>query len=262
MEAADEPNPPETASRLERMAHQLAAQHVIGPQPAGHARHLCPTVTPDATVAGSAPASCRTRRPRISALSNAAEWLLDNYYLVVQALRQIEEDLPEGYYRQLPRLAGDSPGSGYPHAAQPRIYAAADAFWAHEEYQLDQGRLSRFVAAYQQVHAFTMGELWAVPTMLRLALLETLAQAAGRITRQATDTGVAGSSTEAADSPTVLNDNDVVANCILSLRRLNGLDWNRFFEGVSLVQQILCQGSCRDICTDGFCLPRPLSWCG
>ena len=115
----------------------------------------------------------------------------------------------------------------------------AYAFWTHEEYQLDQGRLSRFVAAYQQVHAFTIGELWAVPTMLRLALLETLAQAAGRITRQATDTGVTGSSPAASDSPAVLNDNDVVANCILSLRRLNSQDWNRFFEGVSLVQQIL-----------------------
>ena len=80
------------------------------------------------------------------------------------------------------------PSPNLPTLGSRAIYAAAYAFWTHEEHQLDQGRLSRFVAAYQQVHVFTMGELWAVPTMLRLALLETLAQAAGRITRQAIDT--------------------------------------------------------------------------
>ena len=98
------------------------------------------------------------------------------------------------------------------------------------------------MAAYQQVHAFTIGELWAVPTMLRLALLETLAQAAGRIARPLRlIREAASSSATASESSTGLNDNDVVANCILSLRRLNSQDWNRFFEGVSLVQQILGQ---------------------
>ncbi len=239
---ADEHDPPDTPSRLERMAHQLAAQHVIGSQPAGYARHL-------------AQLSCVTQQLQdahqhlVNALaqdlasSSAAEWLLDNYYMVVRALRQIEEDLPESYYRQLPKLTADDPLSNNPRAGQSRIYAAANAFWAYEEHQLDQGRLSRFVAAYQQVHAFTIGELWALPTMLRLALLETLAQAAGRITRQAIDTDVAGSSPAAIASSATLNDNDVVANCILSLRRLNSQDWNHFFEGVSLVQKILSQDS-------------------
>ena len=223
------------------MAHQLAAQHVIGPQLAGYVRHLpqLPRLTKQLQDAHQHLVDASAQD---LALSNAAEWLLDNYYVVVQVLRQIEEDLPEAYYRQLPKLAADNSLSTDPHAGQPRIYAVACAFWTHEEYQLDQGRLSRFVAAYQQVHAFTMGELWAVPTMLRLALLETLAQAAGRITRQATDTGVTGSS-PAAGAPAVHNDNDVVAHCILSLRRLDGVDWSHFFEDVSLVHQILSMDS-------------------
>ena len=108
-----------------------------------------------------------------------------------------------------------------------------------KSHQFDEGRLSRFVAAYQQVHVFTTGELWAVPTMLRLALLETLTQAAGRITHQGVDTGVTGSSPATSVPPADLNHNDVVANCIISLRGLNSQDWNRFFEEVSLVQQIL-----------------------
>ena len=233
-------SPPETKSRLERMAHELAAQHVIGPQPAHHTRHLL-RLSRLTQQLQDTHRLLVTAPDRDLVHSSAAEWLLDNDYQVVQALRQIEEDLPESYYLQLPKLIADGSSSGYPHASQPRIYAAASAFWTYEGYQLDQGRLSRFVAAYQQVQAFTIGELWALPTMLRLAILESLAQAAGRITRSAIAPEAASSSATASESSIGLDDNDVVANCILSLRRLNSQDWNRFFEGVSLVQQILGQ---------------------
>src|SRR5512145_481940 len=47
------------------------------------------------------------------ALSYAAEWVLDNHYIAEQALREVEEDLPQKYYRQLPKLV-DGPLSGYP----------------------------------------------------------------------------------------------------------------------------------------------------
>jgi cyclic beta-1,2-glucan synthetase len=170
-------NPPETASRLERMAHQLAGQHVIGALSNGHARHL--TRLPHlAQQLQDAHQHLVNASAQDLASSTAAEWLLDNYYMVVQTLRQIKEDLPESYYRQLPKLAADTSLSMPHHAGLPRIYAAAYAFWTHEEYQLDQGRLIRFVTAYQQVDAFTSGELWAVPTMLRLTLLETLSSSA------------------------------------------------------------------------------------
>ncbi|MDI9549580.1 MAG: glucoamylase family protein [Chloroflexota bacterium] len=220
------------------MAHQLAAYHVIGPQAAVHGRYLAQLPRLEQQLQEAHQQFLRASTQEL-ALSGASEWLLDNYYLVVEALRQIEEDLPDSYSRQLPRLAADYPLAGYPQAGQPRIYAVAYAFWMHEEHLLDQGRLRRFVAAYQQVHALTMGELWALPIMLRLALLETLAQAVGRITHQAPDTGVEDSPPAASGSPTAPNDGDTVANCIISLRRLNSQDWNRFFEEVSLVQQVL-----------------------
>lgn len=236
-------NRPEDLSRLEQMAHQVAAQHVIDPQPADYARHhvIMPRLRQNLQEAHR---RLVNRSAQELALTNAAEWLLDSYYIVVQTLRQIEEDLPESYYRQLPTLSAKSPDSEHFHV-KPRIYAAAYAFWTHEEYQLEPHRLIRFVAAYQQVHAFTMGELWALPTMLRLALLETLAEVAGRIACPTNDTAVTSSEPAVSDSPavpndsTALNDHDVVANCILSLRRLNSQDWTHFFEAVSLVQEIL-----------------------
>ena len=114
------------------MAHQLAALHVIEPQPAGGVQLLAqlPRLTQQLQDAHEYFVNASSQD---LALSSASEWLLDNYYLVVQALRQIEEDLPESYYRQLPKLASDYPLTESPHAGQPRIYAAAYAFWTYEE---------------------------------------------------------------------------------------------------------------------------------
>lgn len=162
--------------------------------------------------------------------SYAAEWLLDNFYAVEQALRQVQEDLPTGYYRELPKLSAPADAAGF-----PRAYAVAYAFLHHEEFQFDLERLARFILAYQQHAALTMGEVWAVPIMLRFILLENVAAAASRLT------GVTDESSAVADlQGATLDDNELVASCIPSLRLLDTQDWKSFFERVSLVHQLLC----------------------
>ncbi len=228
------------------MAHQLASRHVVGPHGDARIDYLT-QLSVLAKELQSAHQQLVNSVAEEMSLSSGAEWLLDNYYMVVETIRQIEEDLPESYYRQLPKLIVDDPPPATSHVGKPRIYAAAYAFWTHEAHQLDsaapgllhQGRLSQFVAAYQQVQAFTTGELWAMPTMLRLVLLETLTQATRRIIRPMGETDVVPDLPGVDDSPALPDDTDDVANCIGGLRRLNSQDWNRFFEEVSLVQQIL-----------------------
>jgi hypothetical protein len=85
----------------------------------------------------------------------AAEWLLDNYHLVEAQIREIRDDLPVGYYRQLPKLA-EGPFAGY-----PRVFGLAWAFVAHTDSHFDPAALRRFIAAYQRVQPLTIGELWA-----------------------------------------------------------------------------------------------------
>src|SRR4030042_608844 len=80
------------------------------------------------------------------AISYAAEWLLDNFYLVEQALRQVREHMPIGYYRQLPKLQS-TPLEGY-----PRVYALARKIIEYHEDQLDLDRITRSVRFYQRVH--------------------------------------------------------------------------------------------------------------
>ncbi len=105
----------------------------------------------------------------------AAEWLLDNFYLVEEHIRTAKSHLPRGYSRELPRL-----DSG-PSAGLPRVYDIALETISHGDGRVDGESLSRFVAAYQSVTPLTLGELWAIPIMLRLALIENLRRVASRV---------------------------------------------------------------------------------
>src|SRR6266481_4333047 len=109
------------------------------------------------------------------AITPAAEWLVDNFHVVDEQLREIRDDLPPGFYRELPKLV-EGPLAGY-----PRVYGIAWAFVAHTDSRLDPESLRRFVLAYQRVQPLTIGELWAVAITLRIVLVENLRRAAARI---------------------------------------------------------------------------------
>ncbi len=105
----------------------------------------------------------------------AGEWLLDNFHLIEEQIRTARRHLPRDYSRELPRL-----GNG-PSAGLPRVYDIALETIAHGDGQVDPDSFGRFIAAYQSVAALTVGELWAVPIMLRLALIENLRRVGTRI---------------------------------------------------------------------------------
>jgi cellobiose phosphorylase len=105
----------------------------------------------------------------------AGEWLLDNFHLIEEQIRTARRHLPRDYSRELPRLA-----SG-PSAGLPRVYDIALETISHGDGQVDPDSFGRFVGAYQSVTTLTLGELWAVPIMLRLALIENLRRVGSRI---------------------------------------------------------------------------------
>jgi cellobiose phosphorylase len=105
----------------------------------------------------------------------AGEWLLDNFHLIEEQIRTARRHLPRDYSRELPRL-----GNG-PSAGLPRVYDIALETISHGDGQVNPDVFSRFIAAYQSVATLTLGELWAVPIMLRLALIENLRRVATRI---------------------------------------------------------------------------------
>ncbi len=113
---------------------------------------------------------------RGQAVSPAAEWLLDNFHLVELQLRQITEDLPPGFYRQLPKLA-EGHLAGY-----PRVFGIAWAYVAHTDSLISTEVMRRFVQAYQRVTPLMIGELWALAITLRIVLVENMRRLAVQIT--------------------------------------------------------------------------------
>jgi cyclic beta-1,2-glucan synthetase len=241
------------------------------------------------------------RGPR--AVSPAGEWLLDNYYLMEQQVREVRKDLPAAYGIELPRLDAG------PYTGLPRVYEAVVALIAHTDSRLDVATLLGFIEAYQEDSPLTIGESWAVPIMLRIGLVENLRRLsrsvveshlheeaadawAGRFTiaeQDAPDSlpnllarigaeplhdspvfllrlaqrlqgaevaseavnswlagrlsalslnlerqGVLHQRTQAADQVSI-------ANAIGSVRLLDALDWNDFFEDVCHVERVLRQ---------------------
>ncbi|HEX3135753.1 MAG TPA: hypothetical protein VHX44_19480, partial [Planctomycetota bacterium] len=108
-------------------------------------------------------------------LPPAADWLLDNHYLIEEQIRTARRHLPRGYSRELPRLKDGV------HRNHPRVYLIAAELIAHIDARVDAESVSTFVGAWQEVAELTLGELWAIPIMLRLALIEDLRQVAERL---------------------------------------------------------------------------------
>ncbi|MDH5319746.1 MAG: protein ndvB [Nitrospira sp.] len=160
--------------RLEQHAASLAVAQVVTDDARG-GRLLTPRVLDNKRVlVESYQAIARTIRDE-KAITPADEWFVDNFHLVDEQLREIIDDLPPGYYRQLPKLA-----SGHLQN-YPRVFGVAWAFVAHTDSRFDPDMLRRFVMAYQGVQPLTIGELWAVAISLRVVLVENLRRLAERI---------------------------------------------------------------------------------
>jgi cyclic beta-1,2-glucan synthetase len=168
-----------SVERLEQYAHALALEHKTVTKK-GRAQLLPRLENNGRKLVGAYHTLVEAIRSG-RAISPAAEWLVDNFHIVEEQLREIREDLPKSYYHELPKLA-EGELKDY-----PRIYAVALALIAHIDCRLDTTTLRRFIAAYQTVVPLSIGELWAVAITLRLALVENLRRLAVLIVRARED---------------------------------------------------------------------------
>ena len=160
--------------RLEQHARSLAAEHAIGdrgPRWRAFARR-------NADNARVLRASCEAIHEAVKAkrlITPAADWLVNNFHVVEDQLRDIRTLLPRRFFERLPGL-----DSGH-LAGLPRVYAIAWAFVAHTDSRFDPELLLRFVNAYQEKRPLELAELWALPTVLRIVIVENARRLAARI---------------------------------------------------------------------------------
>ena len=161
-----------SSEQLKRYGKTLAASHRLGKR--GRPDWLLERLDENERVLVDACGLLTEAVKESLRVTPAGEWLLDNFYLIEEQIRTARRHLPRGYSRELPRLA-----SG-PSAGLPRVYDIALEAISHGDGRVDLDRLIGFVASYQTVGELTLGELWAVPIMLRLALLENIRRVAAR----------------------------------------------------------------------------------
>src|SRR6266436_382649 len=166
--------------RLEQYALALAAEHQIAERPR-RVNLLLPRLEENGRKLIAAYQALAESIRAEHVISPAAEWLVDNFHIVEEQVREIREDLPKGYYHELPKLAAGGLKD------YPRIYALSVALIAHTDSHLDTETLRRFINAYQKVSPLSIVELWAVPISLRLALVENLRRLATRIVLSRTE---------------------------------------------------------------------------
>src|SRR5881398_3700331 len=112
------------------------------------------------------------------AFTLSAEWLLDNAYLIREQVTDLRESLPQKQYGKLPLIA-----SG-PEAGLPRVYHVASEIVAESGGALEPEFIGKFLVAFQATAPLDIGELWALPLMLRLQLLECLRALAIQVEQQ------------------------------------------------------------------------------
>ncbi len=156
-----------SVERLEQHAASLAVAQHIAPNPK-QGRPLAGRLYDNSRVLTETYRTIARATSARQPITPAAEWLLDNFHIVDEQIREIKRDLPPGYYRKLPKLA-DGPLQGY-----PRVFGVAWALVAHTDSAFDIQKLTRFVEAYQRVQPLTIGELWALAITLRITLVENL----------------------------------------------------------------------------------------
>ncbi|MFA7019020.1 MAG: hypothetical protein WC239_08575 [Sphaerochaetaceae bacterium] len=177
-----------------------------------------------------------TKNPDLR-LSYASEWLMDNFYLITRATRLVKEDLTAGFYHDLPKIDG-GPLDGY-----ARIFVVATNTLAYQDLLFDSATFEQILIDLQDDVQFETGEIWAFPIFLRLSLLEYLADTLRLLIKPKTDPSVPAPRRLIYVNEDSLNTDagNRVANIIHSIRTISELDWNDFFESVSVLEKLLRQ---------------------
>jgi cellobiose phosphorylase len=170
-------------TQLQRHAHTLAGWHVLGGDDA--TERLLPRLAENEASLAAAYALITDAVIRGRQITPAAEWFIDNYHVIEDDIRTARRHLPVGYSRELPRISNGVAGT-------PRVYSIAIELISHSHGRVDLEALRAFVTSYEAVQPLSLGELWAIPIMLRFALIENLRRVMAAVTAGRRDRELAG----------------------------------------------------------------------
>jgi len=170
------------AEQMERHGATLALSHKLSKKSAPDL--LLGVLTESESILIKSCNTLSNKAPNDHGYSPAQEWLLDNFYLIQEQISMIRRHLPKGYGRALPKLTNRKPG-------YPRVYDLALHIIEHGDGRVDFENLKRFIDAYQSITPLSLGELWAIPIVLGVALVENLSSMSKRVVTNKSDRALA-----------------------------------------------------------------------
>ncbi len=155
-----------TCEELEVHAKKVAVEHSIGKK--NPVKWPVPRMMDNYGFIHSVYKSLNEDIQKKRAIPPASEWLLDNFYIIEEQVKSINRDLLKKEYSKLPVLKCGTL-KGY-----PRIHAVAVDLVAHTDGQLDENIIHNYLKAYQSHTILMDSEIWALPTLIRLSLIENI----------------------------------------------------------------------------------------
>ena len=162
-----------SSDQMERLGKTLAATHKLSTKPAHD--HLIKRLTDNELVLNEVRKLLTDSIKNKCQITPAGEWLIDNFYLIEEHIRIAKTHFPKNYSEDLPQLSDEASTLGL-----TRIYDIVLQIISHSDGRIDIESLSLFIKSYQTVTHLQLGELWAIPIMLRLALIENLRRVSAR----------------------------------------------------------------------------------
>jgi len=172
-----------SSDQMERFGKTLAGSHTLSTKPAKD--HLLKRLDDNEAILHEVRKLLTGSIKRKQEIAPAGEWLIDNFYLIEEHIRTAKTHFPKGYSEDLPQLL-DRSSKGL-----TRIYDIVLQIISHSDGRIDIESLGSFLQAYQTVTNLQLGELWAIPIMLRLALIENLRRVSARIAIDRVDRNLA-----------------------------------------------------------------------
>ena len=100
----------------------------------------------------------------------AGEWLLDNFYIIEETVKQIQKELTLKKYTNFVGIANGE------YKGFARIYVLASEIVAYSDNKIEKENLSDYLESYQNKKTLSMDEIWNIGTFLQIAIIENITQ--------------------------------------------------------------------------------------
>lgn len=105
----------------------------------------------------------------------AGEWLLDNFYIIEETVKQVEKELTVKKYTNFIGIANGS------YEGFARVYVLASEIVAYTEGKIEKNDLIKYIESYQTKRTLNMDEIWNIGLFIQIAIINNIKEVCEKI---------------------------------------------------------------------------------